>query len=264
MTRLRRRTRRALVGVAAVPVAAVAVLLIVLLIEVQLARTGPQLPDERPLQHDGRVGGPGPALQMVWLGDSTAAGVGASEADLALPRRVARALGRPVDVTSLAVSGARVADVVADQLPAVAELDPDVALVSIGANDVVHLTSTGRFRSTYEELVAAMPDGVLLVLLGVPDMGAPPRMAQPLRALTGARGRQLEVVSQSVAAEAGAVYVDIAAATGPTMRSDTGRYFAADRYHPSDHGYGLWADAVLDELAPQIEQVGEVTADAGR
>jgi lysophospholipase L1-like esterase len=246
------------VGVAAVPVAAMAVLLI----EVQLARTGPELPDERPLEHDGRIGGPGPALRMVWLGDSTAAGVGATDADLALPRRVALALDRPVDLTSLAVSGARVADVVADQVPALVELDPDVVLVSVGANDVVHLTSRGRFRAVYEEVLAAVPDSALLVLLGVPDMGAPPRLAQPLRALTGARGRQLEAVSQAVAEGAGAVYVDIAAATGPTMRSEPGRYFAADRYHPSDDGYGLWADAVLDQLAPQLDM--EEASGAGR
>lgn len=247
-----------MIGVVAFPLLGLGILAV----EVQLARVGPDLPDDAPHQHDGRVGGGGEALRMVWLGDSTAAGVGASEADRAIPRRVAVALDRPVDVISLAVSGDRVADVVADQLDALAGLHPDVVLVSIGANDVTHLTSASAFRSAYEELVAAVPEGALLVLLGVPDMGAPPRLAQPLRALAGLRGRQLDEVTRSVADAADAVYVDIAGETGPTMRSDTGRYFAADRYHPSDDGYALWADAVTRQVRRALDE--REVADAHR
>ena len=244
---MRRRTRRALLGVAAVPVVAA----VVLGVQVQLARSGPQL-DDAPLDHDGRVGGPGDPLRMVWLGDSTAAGLGATTAEQAIPRRVATALDRPIEVTSLSVSGARIDDVLSGQLDQVAALRPDVVAVSIGANDVVHLTSRDAFRSDYQRLIEALPADALLVILGVPDMGAPPRLAQPLRALAGLRGRQLEGVARDLASDAGAVYVDIAGETGPTMRSDTGRYFAADRYHPSDAGYELWADAVLAELEPAL------------
>jgi lysophospholipase L1-like esterase len=229
----------------------------VLAVEVQLARNGPDLLDDTPLQHDGRVGGDGPALRMVWLGDSTAAGVGASSADGAMPRRVASALGRPVDLTVLAVSGDRVADVVDDQVEAVAALRPDVVLVSIGANDVVHLTSNDAFRDSYEQVLDAIPEGTTVVLLGVPDMGAPPRFAQPLRAVAGWRGRHLERIAREVADEAGVLFVDIAGETGPEMRADTGRTFAIDKYHPSDAGYALWADAVVEVIAPALAELVE-------
>lgn len=247
------------IGLVSVPLAAA----LVLGVEVELARRGPDLDDDTPLRHDGRIGEPsGPALRMVWLGDSTAAGVGASDADLAIPRRVATALDRPVELTSLAVSGERVADVVDDQAPELDALRPDVVLVSIGANDVVHLTSRADFRAHYDDVVAAVPEGALLVLLGVPDMGAPPRYLQPLRGIASFRGRQLEEVSRDVARDNDAVYVDIAGQTGPTMRSDTDRYFAEDRYHPSDDGYALWADAVLEQLVPALDE--RETTDADR
>lgn len=249
---MRRRTRRLLLGAGAVPIAALAILGA----EVQLARMGPDLPDSTPLDHDGRIGdGPGEPLRVVWLGDSTAAGLGASDADHAVPRRVARALGRPVELTVRAVSGDRVADVVADQVGGLAALRPDVVLVSIGANDVVHLTSRSDFRSAYRELVDAVPEDALLVVLGVPDLGAVPRFAVPLRWIAGHRGGVLDDVSRSVAREAGALYVDIAGETGPAMRADTRRTFAADRYHPSDDGYALWADAVLEVLVPHLPSV---------
>ena len=248
---MRRGVRRAVIGILAVPVAAI----VVLGVEVQLARGGPNLADDTPFDHDGRIGtGPGTPLRMVWLGDSTAAGVGASDADHAIPRQVALGLDRPVVLTGLAVSGDRVADVVDDQVGRLAELRPDVVLVSIGANDAVHLTSRADFRRGYDELVAAVPAGTLVVLLGVPDMGAPPRYLQPLRSVAAFRGRQIDGVSRSVARDNDAVYVDIAGETGPTTRSDTNRYLAADRYHPSDDGYALWVVAVLEQLRPALDE----------
>lgn len=258
MSRVRRRTRRALLGVAAVPVVAIAVFVV----EIQMARSGPELPDRPAFDHDGRIGGPGPALRMVWLGDSTAAGAGASSAAQAIPQRVARGLDRTVELTVLAVSGSRIQDVLDDQLPRMPDLVPHVVLVSIGANDVVHVTSQGDFRERYHELLDRLPKGSIVVLLGVPDMGAPPRFAQPLRTVVELRGEQLEDISKEVAEETGAVYVDIAGETGPEMRSDTDRYFSVDEYHPSDEGYWLWAEAVLDELEPALEF--ESPVDVGR
>lgn len=248
---LRRGLRAAAVGLVVLPLA----LLTLVGVEVQLARNGRNLPDRPPLDLNGALGGSaGSPLQMVWMGDSTAAGVGATDADHALPTLVGAALHRPVEVISLAVSGARVADVVQDQVGGLAALDPDVVLVSVGGNDVVHLSSRANFRDRYAALVAAIPSGALLVVLGVPDMGAPPRYRQPLRGIAAFRGRQLGAIARSVADDNAAVFVDIAGETGPVMRSDTGRYFAADRYHPSDDGYDLWAVATMGPLRAALRE----------
>ena len=215
---------------------------LVLVVEVQMARSGSRLPHlELVLDRSGN------GRRVVWLGDSTAAGVGASSAAGALPSQVADGLDG-VSVSVVAVSGARVADVLADQVPKVAGLHPDLILISVGANDTIHLTGRGTFHQTYEQLVRALPAGVPVVLLGVPDMGAIPRFAQPLRAISGWRGRHIDAEVRQVAASTGAVYADIAGPTGPAFRHDPGRYFAADDFHPSDAGYGLWADAVLKVL----------------
>ena len=216
----------------------------VLAVEIQLARSGSRLPDLQLV-----LDRPGSGRRLVWLGDSTAAGVGASASAGALPTQVADGLGAAgVSVAVLAVSGARVADVLADQAPKVAGLQPNLVLISVGANDTIHLTGRGAFRHTYEELVRALPPGVPVVLLGVPDMGAIPRFAQPLRAVSGWRGRNLDGEVRRVAARTGAVYADIAGPTGPPFRRHPDRYFAADDFHPSDAGYGLWTGAVLKVL----------------
>ena len=185
---------------------------------------------------------------MVWLGDSTAAGVGAMSAAGSVPGRVAADLGRPVEVEVLAVSGATVADVLRVQAPRLAVRPGDVVVVSVGANDTTHLTPRGAFRRDYEKLLGVVPAGTEIVLLGVPDMGASPRLAQPLRAVAGWVGERLDAEIVALARRVGARYVDIAASTGPAFRRHPGRYFAADRYHPSDAGYGLWAREVLGAL----------------
>jgi len=222
---------------------------LVLGVEARLARTAPGLPVTTPLALDATVGGSDPAgapLRMLWLGDSTAAGVGASGPDGALPRQVASRLGRPVQLTVLAISGAQVEDVIEKQLPKVASLDPDVVLLSIGANDVVHFTSRDSFTRRYRRLLDQLGT-TPVIALGVPDMGAAPRFAQPLRAIAGWRGRALDgCIRDALAGRDAVKYVDIADRTGPVMRRDPDRYFALDRYHPNEAGYGLWADAVLD------------------
>jgi len=235
----------------AVPVMSVAVLAV----EVELARRGEDLPDGRPYQVSGPVGsGDGPALRMVWLGDSTAAGVGASSAATALPSLVAKRIsatqGRRVELLGLAVSGARIADVRESQVGRV-PADTDIVLVSIGSNDVTHLTRRSTFRSTYEDVLERLPERTEVVLLGVPDFGAPPRLSQPLRAVAGRRGRTLGTTVVDLARSHRAAYVDIAAETGPTFRSQRERMFADDGYHPSDAGYRLWSDAVV----PVVEDV---------
>jgi lysophospholipase L1-like esterase len=227
----------------------VAGLAIVVVIEIQLARAGSRLPDLNLV-----LDRPGTGRRLVWLGDSTAAGVGASAPAGALPSQVSVGLDAAdgsvsvLAVSVLAVSGARVSDVLADQVPKVAGLRPDLVLISVGANDTIHLTGRGTFRRTYEDLVRSLPPGVPVVLLGVPDMGAIPRFRQPLRALSGWRGRRIDAEVREVAAATGAVYVDIAGPTGGPFRRHPDRYFAADDFHPGDAGYGLWADAVLKVL----------------
>ncbi len=216
--------------------------------EVRLAQRGRRLPDPVPRANDtpagGQGGGPAADPVVVWLGDSTAVGVGASGPETTLPRQLAARLGRPIRLTVLARSGARVAEVLHRQLPLVAQLHPTEVIITVGANDTTHFTWRSHFRRDYDRLLAGLPTSARVVVLGVPDMGAPRRLPQPLRAIAGWRGRALDSDIRHLARRHGATYVDISGRTGPSFRRDPGRYFSADRFHPSDAGYRLWSEAV--------------------
>jgi lysophospholipase L1-like esterase len=215
--------------------------------EAFLATRG-EVPPPLPAGISGCVGCDGtvPPLRTFWLGDSTAAGVGVTTPEAVLGRQVARRLGRPVHVEVLASGGTTVADVVAQQLPRV-PADAEIVFVSVGANDATHLTLPGKFVSGYKKLVEGVPPNACLVLLGVPDMGSPPRLAQPLRAVTGWRARMLAKQVRQFAESSGSTFVDIAGTTGPAFRRDRS-HFASDGYHPSESGYALWAGAVTSAM----------------
>jgi lysophospholipase L1-like esterase len=197
---------------------------------------------------DGRIGtGAGEPLRIVWVGDSTGEGTGASSSATTPPHVFARGLGTPVDLTVLAVSGARVADALVEQVPRVAGLRPDWVVLGIGSNDVTHVTPRARFRRDYEAIIdaveAAGPDHI--IALGIGEFAATPLFWQPLRWVVGRRGHALEHDQRAIASARGVTFVDIRGRTGPSFVAEPVVHHAADGFHPSDIGYALWADAIL-------------------
>ncbi len=198
-------------------------------------------------------GSDGPPLVYLVMGDSTAAGVGGSYGS-GIAVSTARDLGKRfrVRMTNVAVSGARVRDVLRDQLAAAEGLKPDFVLLSVGANDVTHLTRIGSMRADLRTIVqrlkAANP-AVKIVLTGSPDMGSPPRIPRLLRGIASCRTRSVNRMFEAEVAQQRLTFAPIAAETGPLFRSDRS-LFAEDRFHPNDRGYATW----LPVLNKAIEQ----------
>ncbi|MGH3659848.1 MAG: GDSL-type esterase/lipase family protein, partial [Micromonosporaceae bacterium] len=89
----------------------------------------------------GRVGGSVVPLRLAVLGDSSAVGLGVQRSDetpgAVLARNLARIAGRPVQLCCFAVVGALSADLPA-QVTQAHEVDPELAFIMIGGNDVTH------------------------------------------------------------------------------------------------------------------------------
>src|SRR5690606_604429 len=119
--------------------------------EIPRAQAPPPRADGR---YRARLGGE--PLTMVMLGDSTAAGYGAAKPrqtpGALLATGVSRRLGRPVELHCLAVVGAT-SQRLAHQLEAALELEPQLAVIIIGANDVTHRNNP---QAAVRHLVAAV------------------------------------------------------------------------------------------------------------
>ncbi len=198
------------------------------------------------------VTGEGAPITYAVLGDSTAAGVG-GEYDQGIAMATARELGRSGRVTmhNYAVSGARTKDVLEKQLPGAEKIAADVVLLSVGANDVTHLTSVRSMRKGLREIVRRLRVAnprVAIVITGSPDMGSPPRVPRLLRGIASWRTKRVNRMFVQEAEELGLTFAPIAAETGPLFRRDRS-LFAADRFHPNERGYATWIPVLNRALA---------------
>ena len=191
--------RRVVLGFAALAVGGV----VLIGIEIVIALRREYLPTEPALKLDDTFGNPGDdAVTLVVMGDSTAAGLGAGEPANAYPQLLAQRLasdGFRVDLRVFGLSGARVKDVLDEQLPKALEADPDYVFIGIGANDVTHLTSLGEVRSDMAEVLRTLQDRTEAetVLAGAPDMRAP-AFYEPLRSLAGISVRTTSLVRVAI------------------------------------------------------------------
>jgi lysophospholipase L1-like esterase len=202
-----------------------------------------------PLHHDLDLPGRFPPRWLVVLGDSAAAGYDLPDAEAAIARLVGRGLvaadGRATAVRSVAVDGARTADVLATQVAAAA--DAEVVLVGVGVNDALrpgisHAEVASLTSQVLEAVRARAADGADIVLLTCPDLSVAPGLPLLLRPLVGARCRAVAEAQTAVAALHGVPAIGVPKAVLPP------EIFGRDGFHPGPVGHALLAERVLELL----------------
>ena len=200
---------------------------------------------EPPGERQGSAG-EGPALRLLILGDSAAAGVGASHQDEALLGQLVRRLAARYSVTwnLEAATGHTSADAL-ERLQALEPARYDVAVTSLGVNDVTGMIGRSVFRRRQARLRDTLKDdfGVRRILVtGLPPMQLFPALPQPLRWHLGTRASQFNRDLRSdVEGDATAEFVDIRFTQDPSLMS-------ADGFHPGPAVFALWADRVVNAI----------------
>ena len=180
--------------------------------------------------------GAGLPLRYLMLGDSTAMGVGCDRLEQTVAYHHAQILSqsRNVEVTNLGVSGARLKDVLANQLPLLSG-KYDVITVLVGANDATHLTDNQSFWTDLQQLTAALSSQTSrLILVTPPNFSGTSALPGFIRLL---------VTSRSYS-ERAAVLQSAGSATVVDLYRDGHlqlNQFASDGFHPNASGYALWA-----------------------
>jgi lysophospholipase L1-like esterase len=157
-----------------------------------------------------------------------------------------------VVLSSVAVSGARCADLATQVARAQLGERPDVAVVLVGTNDATHLVRPGEAATALATAVRRLRDAGTAVVVGTcPDLAAVRAIAPPLRQIVGWLGRRMARAQAASARAAGASVVDIAAQIGPVFRADPGM-FCEDAFHPSADGYRVMAYALFPAVAEAL------------
>ena len=240
--------RRALTALPAIPVAVTGVLVV----QVMRAAHRSDLPSYPNQDPSGTFGNPDlPPLRIVALGDSSITAPGIEDLDSTWVRRVAIALSAQyrVELISVAVGGSKARDVITGQLADAMALEPDIAIVSVGANDAIRGSSPGRYREENRRILSDLEQvSGAVVVVGVGDLGSIPRLPTMLRPfLTWCAARFDRAAAAAAAEFRQAVKVPTVGPMSTAFWENPG-LFAGDQFHVGEEGHAIFADQVLPSV----------------
>jgi acyl-CoA thioesterase-1 len=188
--------------------------------------------------------GTGAGLLIVALGDSLTQGIGSSRPSTSwlavFLDRIEVGWGREVRIDNRAVYGARLADVLAKQLPV-----PDAAklvMLCIGANDAGR-TPPEEFARGFREVCSMLPIGTIVGDL--PKFHWGPRIGP---------AAVLSQLIRTIVAEF--PHLTLAGVERHTAQTRISTDLAGDYFHPNDRGYAHIADAFIEAAGLHPETAG--------
>lgn len=207
-----------------------------------------------------------PSLQLLGLGDSIIAGVGASHHTEALVAQTALSLSgilnRPV---AWQVHGKIGADAqrISDEASKIDWLNAiDVVVVSTGVNDLLGLSTIAQWQDKIVQLIKTVrlyaPDA-WIVFCGLPPMALFPSLPRPLRFVLGHRARHLdEVLGRVIEPFDRVLWVPIkspvqSSNTSPNKSPLTPEMFSGDGFHPGPLGYQTLGQGLAEAVAASIK-----------
>jgi lysophospholipase L1-like esterase len=184
--------------------------------------------------------GTGPALRLLILGDSAAAGVGVPTQQTALAGHLTRALA--TDHTLHWRLAARCGATTATTHARLTALPPDpydAVLIAVGINDAKNGVPRDAFLTTYRAILTTLRtrhSAQAILCTALPPVLKFPTVPEPLRSVMGRRAQQFDTALQDLCAAEGTTYL-------PHDAPPERRMLAADGLHPGAPYYEIWARA---------------------
>ena len=186
-------------------------------------------------------------LNVAVIGDSTAIGQGTDSIQESfsyqylLQSNSLRNL--KIKYTNYAETGARIKDILDKQLI----FEPvDLVFVSIGANDVTHLTAQKDFESSVASLTSKLQNLAKQVIwINIPDFISVPVFWPPLNYLTSNQAQKLNTITQKQVSKFNQIkIIDVYELARQPFLDNPDKYFSKDKFHPSKDGYQIWVDLI--------------------
>lgn len=204
----------------------------------------PRLPEPPGPRHG--VDGSGPPLNLLILGDSAAAGVGAATQSEALSGQLVSALAPHVRVSWKLVASSGFTTREALKQLETAERDQfEIAVTSLGVNDVTHGTKPNEWLALQGQLVDLLESKFQarhVLLSSVPPMHEFPALPQPLRWYLGTRATLLNEMLRDYSER------DERCEFIPPSFQFRAEHMASDGFHPSATAYSVWAAGLADSI----------------
>jgi lysophospholipase L1-like esterase len=192
------------------------------------------------------------------LGDSYTIGTATRRPAERWPDQLVGALGTEPPaldlVANLGVDGFTSADVIREELPALAGLRPEFVSLLVGVNDVVQGIAVETYGANVERILDDLlrrVDATRVVTVSTPDYTVTPQGANYGDPAMQAAGiRAVNAVLRDHAASRGIAFVDI---HDLSLRAAAERSLVADDgLHPSGAQYALWVERIAPAVAARI------------
>jgi lysophospholipase L1-like esterase len=204
-------------------------------------------------------------LRIVALGDSSVFGVGDHGDDIpsvgfGWTGRLAHDL-KSERFVNVAKNGARARHLAQHQLPAAVALEPHMALICIGTNDVLRGDfSPEEIKSCLTDICSQLSSsGALVVLLGLPD---PIRTAPGPLALRRILSDRVIIINE-ILAEIADDGIAVVVPTWDSKIAHERRMWHVDRMHPSATGHQHIADLVRRKLSLPRRSTAKISIESG-
>ncbi len=190
--------------------------------------------------------GQGLPLRVLLLGDSAAAGVGASRQEDALAGQLAAQLSSEYQVAwqLLAESGLKCQQLLS-KLDDLTVQPYDCVVLSIGVNDVTAGTKDQQWLAQLKQLQERLRRDFNvqhIFISAIPPMQYFTALPAPLSGYLGRRAQRLNRLTAQLAERGDGLYfMSIELGVDPQM-------LAADGFHPSGQAYRLWAEQIAARI----------------
>ncbi len=188
-----------------------------------------------------------PALSILIIGDSAAAGVGVTHQEQALLGQLVANLQNQLNLSweLVARTGAQTQDVISMLELSECSKPVDMVITSLGVNDVTSLQRSQHWLHEQNKLHQYCFETLgakHIIVSGMPPMHVFPLLPQPLRWVMGCRAKQFDTLQKSqIAKQAGKSYE----ALSLTLQTSA---MAADGFHPGAEAYKEWASAMSQRI----------------
>lgn len=198
----------------------------------------------------GRYGEGEDAAKLFVIGESTVAGLGARNHELALAGQFAKCLSehihRPVDWNVVGKNGVTARRTIVELMPEMPDEKFDYILVGLGGNDVMKLSSPKKWRRDMIELLgilrAKSPDAIIF-LSNCPMIIHSPIMPFPIKPILWKLSQMHNDNIKDFTRDMDRVFYY------PQPVDVRLEGFFADGLHPSEQGYRDWAEAMIRYFA---------------
>ncbi|MGB7069992.1 MAG: SGNH/GDSL hydrolase family protein [Pyrinomonadaceae bacterium] len=194
----------------------------------------------------GFVGGGGLDAELLVIGESTVAGLGARSHDAALAgqfaRRLSMKIGRTVRWTAIGKNGVTARRTIDELVPKIPGRNFDYILIGLGGNDVMKLSSPRKWRQDMSALLGILRErnpGTTIFLSNCPMIKDSPAIPHPIKFLLWQLSKLHDANIKDLTGGLTRVYYY----RQPVDFEVTG--FFADGIHPSEKGYSDWSEAMM-------------------